>query len=129
MQPKHERTNPEIAGSAYTLDRADISPLIPFRHVFHEFRISQTEIRVAKLPTQEGRELDDNALASVNSNIPNRRLDAEMAPALRTVRLQPACLRHLAISLFSKEVVHDTVFVTSDEQQETAATDLGLAIT
>ncbi len=76
----------------------------------------------------EGREFDDNVLASINWIMPNRRLDAEMAAVLRTAQLQPIRLWHLVTALFFNELVPGLVFVTLDEQQETAARDLGLAI-
>ena len=76
----------------------------------------------------EGREFDDDVLSSVRWIMPNRRLDAEMAAVLRTARLQPIRLWHLATALFFAELVPGLAFVTLDEQQETAARDLGLAI-
>ncbi len=86
----------------------------------------EAEIRVAF--AAEGRAFDDDVLASIRWIMPNRRLDAEMAAVLRTAQLQPIRLWHLAVALFFSELVPGLVFVTLDEQQETAASDLGLAI-
>ena len=76
----------------------------------------------------EGREFDDDVLSSIRWIMPNRRLDAELAAVLRTAQLQPIRLWHLATALFFTELVPGLAFVTLDEQQETAARDLGLAI-
>ena len=76
----------------------------------------------------EGREFDDDMLSSIRWIMPNRRLDAEMAAVLRIAQLQPSRLWHLATALFFAELVPGLAFVTLDEQQETAARDLGLAI-
>lgn len=86
----------------------------------------EAEIRVAF--AAEGREFDDDVLSSIRWIMPNRRLDAEMATVLRVAQLEPIRLWHLATALFFAELVPDLVFVTLDEQQETAARDLGLAI-
>ena len=86
----------------------------------------EAEMRVAF--AAEGREFDDDVLASIRWIMPNRRLYAEMAAVLRTAQLQPVRLWHLAVALFFNELVPGLVFVTLDEQQETAASDLGLAI-
>ena len=86
----------------------------------------EAEMRVAF--AAEGREFDDDVLSSIRWIMPNRRLDAEMAAVLRTAQLQPARLWHLAVALFFAELVPGLVFVTLDEQQETAARDLGLTI-
>ncbi len=86
----------------------------------------EAEIRAAF--AFEGREFDDDVLSSVRWIMPNRRLDAEMAAVLRTAQLQPIRLWHLATALFFAELVPGLAFVTLDEQQETAARDLGLAI-
>ncbi len=76
----------------------------------------------------EGRVLDDDMLSSIRWIMPNRRLDAEMVEVLRTAQLPPVRLWHLAVALFFNELVPGLVFVTLDEQQETAARELGLAI-
>ena len=76
----------------------------------------------------EGREFDDDVLSSIRWIMPNRRLDTEMAAVLRTAQLQPIRLWHLATALFFAELVPGLAFVTLDEQQETAARDLGLVI-
>lgn len=86
----------------------------------------EAEMRVAF--ASEGRAFDDDVLASIRWIMPNRRLDAEMAAALQSAQLEPARLWHLATALFFAELVPGLVFVTLDEQQETAASDLGLAI-
>ncbi len=86
----------------------------------------EAEMRVAF--ASEGRAFDDDVLASIRWIMPNRRLDAEMAAVLQTAQLQPVRLWHLAVALFFKELVPGLVFVTLDEQQETAARELGLAI-
>ena len=86
----------------------------------------EAETRVAF--AMEGREFDDDVLSSIRWIMPNRRLDAEMAAVLRTAQLQPIRLWHLSTALFFAELVPNLVFVTLDEQQETAARDLGLAI-
>ena len=96
-----------------------------FRHLLSA-NLLEAEMRVAF--ALEGREFDDDVLASVNWIMPNRRLDAEMAAVLRTAQLQPIRLWHLVTALFFNELVPGLVFVTLDEQQETAARDLGLAI-
>ena len=75
-----------------------------------------------------GREFDEDVLSSVRWIMPNRRLDAEMAAVLRTAQLEPTRLWHLATALFFTELVPGLVFVTLDEQQETAARELGLVI-
>ena len=76
----------------------------------------------------EGREFDDDVLSSVRWIMPNRRLDPEMAAILGIAQLQSIRLWHLATSLFFAELAPGLAFVTLDEQQETAARDLGLAI-
>ena len=86
----------------------------------------EAEIRVAF--AAEGREFDDDVLSSIRWIMPNRRLDAEMSAVLQTAQLQPARLWHLAVALFFAELVPGLAFVTLDEQQETAARDLGLTI-
>ena len=86
----------------------------------------EAEMRVAF--AAEGREFDDDVLASIRWIMPNRRLDTEMAAVLQTAQLQPVRLWHLATALFFAELVPGLVFVTLDEQQETAASDLGLTI-
>ena len=86
----------------------------------------EAEMRVAF--AAEGREFDDDVLASIRWIMPNRRLDAEMAAVLRTAQLQPVRLWHLAVALFFNDLVPGLVFVTLDEQQETAASELGLSI-
>ena len=99
--------------------------LANFRYLLSA-NLMEAELRVAF--ALEGREFDDGLLASVNWIMPNRRLDAEMAAALRTAQLQPVRLWHLAVALFFNELVPGLVFVTLEEQQETAAGDLGLVI-
>ena len=86
----------------------------------------EAELRVAF--ALEGREFDDDVLSSIRWIMPNRRLDAEIAAVLRTAQLQPVRLWHLAVALFFNDLVPGLVFVTLDEQQETAAGDLGLVI-
>ena len=86
----------------------------------------EAEMRVAF--ALEGREFDDDLLSSVRWIMPNRRLDAEMAAILRTAQLPAIRLWHLATALFFAELVPGLAFVTLDEQQETAARDLGLTI-
>lgn len=86
----------------------------------------EAEMRVAF--ALEGREFDDDTLSSIRWVMPNRRLDTEMAAVLQTAQLQPVRLWHLAVALFFNELVPGLVFVTLDEQQETAARELGLAI-
>ncbi len=86
----------------------------------------EAELRV--IFSLEGREFDDDMLSSIRWIMPNRRLDAEMAAVLRIAQLQPSRLWHLATALFFAELVPGLAFVTLDEQQETAARDLGLAI-
>ena len=76
----------------------------------------------------EGREFDDDVLSSIRWIMPNRRLDAQMAAVLRIAQLQPSRLWHLASALFFAELVPGLAIVTLDEQQETAARDLGLVI-
>ena len=76
----------------------------------------------------EEREFDDDMLSSIRWIMPNRRLDAEIAAVLRTVQLPPVRLWHLAVALFFSELAPGLVFVTLDEQQETAARESGLAI-
>ena len=76
----------------------------------------------------EGREFDDDVLSSVRWIMPNRRLDVEISEVLQTAQLQPIRLWHLATALFFAELVPGLVFVTLDEQQETAARELGLTI-
>ena len=99
--------------------------LSSFRYLMSA-NLLEAEIRVAF--AAEGREFDDDVLSSIRWIMPNRRLDAEMAAVLRTAQLQPARLWHLAVALFFAELVPGLAFVTLDEQQETAARDLGLAI-
>ena len=99
--------------------------LAKFRYLLSA-NILEAEIRVAF--ALEGREFDDNVLSSVNWIMPNRRLDAEMSVVLQTAQLHPIRLWHLAVALFFDGVVPGLVFVTLDEQQETAARELGLAI-
>ena len=86
----------------------------------------EAELRVAF--ALEGREFDDGVLSSIRWIMPNRRLDAEIAAVLRTAQLPPVRLWHLAVALFFNDLVPGLVFVTLDEQQETAAGDLGLVI-
>ena len=86
----------------------------------------EAELRV--IFSLEGREFDDDMLSSGCWIMPNRRLDAEMAAVLRIAQLQPSRLCHLATALFFAELVPGLAFVTLDEQQETAARDLGLTI-
>jgi len=86
----------------------------------------EAEIRVVF--AMAGREFDDDVLSSVRWIMPNRRLDAEMAAVLRTAQMEPIRLWHLATALFFAELVPGLAFVTLDEQQETAARDLGLTI-
>lgn len=86
----------------------------------------EAEMRVVF--AMEGREFDDDVLSSIRWIMPNRRLDAELAAVLRTAQLQPIRLWHLATALFFAELVPGLAFVMLDEQQETAARDLGLTI-
>ena len=86
----------------------------------------EAELRV--IFSLEGREFDDDMLSSIRWIMPNRGLDAEMAAVLRIAQLQPSWLWHLATALFFAELAPGLAFVTLDEQQETAARDLGLAI-
>ncbi len=86
----------------------------------------EAEMRV--IFSLEGREFDDDMLSSIRWIMPNRRLDVEMAAVLRIAQLQPSRLWHLATALFFAELVPGLALVTLDEQQETAARDLGLAI-
>ena len=99
--------------------------LANFRYLLSA-NLLEAEMRVAF--AAEGREFDDDVLASIRWIMPNRRLDVEMAAVLRTAQLQPVRLWHLAVALFFNELVPGLVFVTLDEQQETAASELGLSI-
>ncbi|MCY3691112.1 MAG: hypothetical protein OXI54_09335 [Chloroflexota bacterium] len=131
-------TTPLLA-AAY-VDTTALTPLIAgeepvttsIRRKLESFRyllsanLLEAEMRVVF--ALEGREFDDAVLSSIRWIMPNRRLDAEMATVLRVAQLEPIRLWHLATALFFAELVPDLVFVTLDEQQETAARDLGLAL-
>ena len=88
----------------------------------------EAELRVAF--ALEGREFDDGLLSSIRWIMPIPRLDAEMAAVLRAAQLQPVRLWHLAAALFFNfnDLAPGLVFVTLDEQQETTASELGLAL-
>ena len=86
----------------------------------------EAEMRVAF--ALEGRAFDDDVLSSVRWIMPNRRLDAEMAAVLQIAQLQPVRLWHPATALFFAELAPNLAFLTLDEQQETAARNLGLII-
>ena len=86
----------------------------------------EAEMRAAL--AREQREFDDDVLSNIRWIMPNRRLDVEMATVLGVAYLDPTRLWHLATALFFAELVPGLVFVTLDEQQETAARDLGFAI-
>ena len=122
-------------GSAAYVDTTALAPISAgeepvaesIRRKLEGFRyLLEAELRVAF--TLEGREFDDDMLSSIRWIMPNRRLDVEMAAILRTARLPPVRLWHLAVALFFAELVPGLAFVTLDEQQETTARDLGLTI-
>ena len=129
-----------LPGSAAYVDATALAPISAgeepvaesIRQKLEGFRflmsanLLEAEMRVAF--ALEGREFDDDALSSIRWIMPNRRLDAEMSAVLRTAQLQPVRLWHLAVALFFNELVPGLVFVTLDEQQETAARELGLEI-
>ena len=86
------------------------------------------EAEVREAMTRRGRDFDRNVLTEVRWIMPNRPLDAEMTAIAEIVHLPAARLWHLAVALFFDGLVPGLVFVTLDEQQETAARELGLAI-
>ncbi len=60
--------------------------------------------------------------------MPNRPLAAEMAAIAEVARLPAARMWRLATALFFAGLIPGLIFITLDEQQETAARDLGLAV-
>ena len=77
---------------------------------------------------REGEYFDISSISSIRWIMPNRRLDAEMGTVLAVAHLEPVRLWHLATARFFAKLIPSLVFITLDEQQETAARDLGLAI-
>ena len=85
---------------------------------------------------QDERQTYSPPLASVIDRwvLPNRRLDEEMASISEIVSLQPLPLWHLACAMYFQQRQSLTsrqyrlAFITLDEQQETAARELGFFI-
>ena len=71
---------------------------------------------------------DDDILADIRWIMPNRPLASEMATIDGVANLPAGRLWHLATALFFAELIPSLAFITLDEQQETAARELGLWI-
>ena len=77
---------------------------------------------------RERQPFDSNVLSDIRWIMPNRPLAGEMASIVGVANLPAARLWHLAVALFFDEVLPGLAFITLDEQQETAARELGLWI-
>ena len=127
------------------VDPSALTPLI-----FGELPV-ETRIRLERFPIlvsstlldaelraafQDERQTYSPPLASVIDRwvSPNRRLDEEMASISEIVSLQPLPLWHLACAMYFQQRQSLTsrqyrlAFITLDEQQETAARELGFFI-
>ena len=92
------------------------------------FSANLMEAEMREFLAYQERDFDAAILFGIRWIMPNRRLDAEMATVSEIIHLPAARLWHLATALFFAELIPNLVFVTLDEQQETAARDLGLVI-
>ena len=89
--------------------------------------VLEAELRVAF--QREGQDFDSSLIANINWIFPNRRLDAEMTAVLEFAHLSHTRMWHLATAIFFRNVLQsELAFVTLDEQQETAARELGFFI-
>lgn len=78
---------------------------------------------------REGQDFDSSSIANINWIFPNRRLDAEMTAVLEFAHLSHTRMWHLATAIFFRNVLQsELAFITLDEQQETAARELGFFI-
>ena len=89
--------------------------------------VLEAELRVAF--QREGQNFDSSLIANINWIFPNRRLDAEMTAVLAIAQLSHTRMWHLATAMFFRNVLQsELAFITLDEQQETAARELGFFI-
>ena len=89
--------------------------------------VLEAELRAAF--QHEGHDFDSSLIANINWIFPNRRLDAEMTAVLEFAHLSPTRMWHLTTAIFFRNVLQsELAFITLDEQQETAAHDLGFFI-
>ena len=92
----------------------------------------ETELRVAF--ERAGENFDPRWLSGIEWVLPNRRLGAEMARLQALVSLSSARMWHLANAMYlaSRQSLTSRqfrlAFITPDEQQETAARELGFFI-
>ena len=77
---------------------------------------------------RKGVGLDVAMLSGIRWIMPNRRLDTEMTAVLTVANLPAARVWHIAVALFFAELAPGLGFITLDEQQETAARELGFFI-
>ena len=111
-------------------DEQPVADLIRQRLDGFQFLLSANllDAEMRAVYASEGHDFDRNVLSEVRWIMPNRPLNAEMTAIAEIVHLPAARLWHLAVALFFDELVPGLVFITLDEQQETAARELGLAI-